>query len=279
MQPGQPSLTALGAARLRAAHQVLDGASILADPLASRILGDDQEISLRHAEAHPSGPRLRWFIAARSRISEDALTLAAGNGARQLVVLGAGLDTLAYRTPLAGRLRIFEVDHPVTQAWKRDLLLQASIAVPGTLTFVPVNFERETLGDALARAGFDPARRSFFSWLGVVPYLTEPAILSTLAFIAALPGGAEVVFDYANPPASIASGGLAAHRALAERVAAAGESFQSYFETELLCSKLAALGFRSSRDMDAVEVAARFFPASEHSAPGQGGHIMHAAAV
>jgi methyltransferase (TIGR00027 family) len=279
MQPGQPSLTALGAARLRAAHQLLDGASILADPLAGRILGDDPEISLRHAEAHPSGPRLRWFIAARSRITEDALTLAAGNGARQLIVLGAGLDTLAYRTPLAGGLRIFEVDHPATQAWKRELLLRASITVPGTLSFVPVNFERETLGDALTRAGFDPAQRSFFSWLGVVPYLTEPAVLSTLAFIAALRGGAEVVFDYVNPPASIVSGGLIAHRALAARVAATGERFQGYFETEQLCSKLATLGFRSIRDMDAREVAARFFPASEHSAPGQGGHIMHAASV
>src|SRR3981081_81159 len=98
MHPGQPSLTALGAAHLRAAHQVLDGASILADPLAVRILGPDHETSVTRAEGHPWGPRLRWFIAARSRIAEDALTVAANNGALQLVVLGAGLDTLPYRT-------------------------------------------------------------------------------------------------------------------------------------------------------------------------------------
>src|SRR3954454_11569987 len=120
MQAGPTSLTALGAARLRAAHQVLDGASILTDPLALRILGPDIEATLEHAKAHPAGPRLRWVIAARSRIAEDALTAAVDDGASQLVVLGAGLDTLVYRTPLAQRLRMFEVDHPATQAWKRE---------------------------------------------------------------------------------------------------------------------------------------------------------------
>jgi methyltransferase (TIGR00027 family) len=279
MQPGQPSLTALGAARLRAAHQLLDGASILADPLAVRILGPDRENAPRHAEAHPLGPRIRWFIAARSRIAEDALTVAASNGARQLVVLGAGLDTLAYRTPLAGRLRIFEVDHPATQAWKRELLHKALIEAPTTLTFVPADFERETLADALAVAGFDPAQRSFFSWLGVVPYLTEQAVFSTLAFMADLKGGTEVVFDYANPPGSIARDGRAAHQALAARAAAVGETFQSYFETARLCSELTALGFGRIADLGSAQIAARFFPPAERLSPGQGGHIMHAATV
>jgi len=132
---GQPSLTALGAARLRAAHQVLDQASILTDPLAVRILGEDISVSLDHARAHPAGPRLRWFIAARSRIAEDALNVAVNAGTTQLVVLGAGLDTLTYRTPLAGRLRVFEVDHPATQQRKRQMLADAAIDVPNTLRF------------------------------------------------------------------------------------------------------------------------------------------------
>src|SRR6266446_865970 len=196
MQTGQPSLTALGATRLRAAHQVLDNASILADPLALRILGDDIQISLDHARAHASGPRLRWFIAARSRIAEEALTEAVNAGATQLVVLGAGFDTLAYRTPLAERLRIFEVDFPATQARKREMLAAAGIAVPETLTYVAMDFERQTLAEALDAAGFAAAERSFFSWLGVVPYLTEAAIFLTLGTIARLEGGAGVVFDY-----------------------------------------------------------------------------------
>jgi methyltransferase (TIGR00027 family) len=279
MQPGQPSRTALGAARLRAAHQLIDGGSILTDPLALRILGSDDQTALRHAQAHPLGARMRLFIAARSRIAEDALTAAVRDGVRQLVVLGAGLDTLAYRTPLAERLRIFEVDHPATQAWKRQLLRAASIPLPETLRYVAVDFERETLADALGSAGFDPAQRSFFSWLGVVPYLTEQAVFSTLAYIVGLTAGAEVVFDYANPAGSVASGGRAAHQALAARVAAAGETFQSYFDTPRLCAELTALGFGRVADLGPEAVAVRFFPAAEHSAPGRGGHIMHAATV
>ena len=279
MQPGQPSLTALGAARLRAAHQVLDNASILVDPLAARILGGDIEVSLDHARAHTSGPRLRWFIAARSRIAEEALTEAVNAGATQLVVLGAGLDTLAYRAPLAGRLRIFEVDHPATQARKREMLGAAGIAVPATLTYVAVDFERQTLAEALDAAGFAAAARSFFSWLGVVPYLTEAAIFSTLGYIARLQGGSEVVFDYVNPAASIAPASRAANQALAERVAAAGERFQSYFDTAPLCAKMSATGFRHVDDIGPDRIAARFFPESERAAPARGGHIMHASTI
>ncbi|NOJ42364.1 class I SAM-dependent methyltransferase [Bradyrhizobium australiense] len=278
MQTGQPSLTALGAARLRAAHQVLDNASILVDPLALRILGDDIEISLDHARAHASGSRLRWFIAARSRIAEDALNTAVEAGATQLVVLGAGLDTLAYRTPLAHRLRIFEVDHPATQASKRKMLATAAIMVPESLAYVAVDFERERLPEKLEAAGFDADKRSLFSWLGVVPYLTEPAIFSTLGYLAQLQGGAEVVFDYVNPAASIAPAGRAAHQALAERVAAIGERIQSYFDTAPLCERMRATGFRQIRDIGPAELADRFFPDAEQSAP-RGGHIMHASTL
>ncbi|MGH6709167.1 MAG: class I SAM-dependent methyltransferase [Bradyrhizobium sp.] len=276
MQPGQPSLTALGAARLRAAHQVLDGASILSDPLALRILGDDIQISLDHARAHTSGPRLRWFIAARSRISEEALTEAVNKGATQLVVLGAGFDTLGYRTPFADRLRMFEVDFPATQARKREMLAAAGISVPDTLTYVALDFERQTLAETLDAAGFDATKRSFFSWLGVVPYLTETAVFSTLGTIAQLEGGGEVVFDYVNPAASVAPAGRTAHQALSEKVAAAGESFRSYFDTAALCTKLGATGFRHVDDIGPERIAVRFFPENEHNAPTRGGHIMHA---
>src|SRR3954447_14263017 len=169
MQPGQPSRTALGAAGLRAAHQVLDGASIFEDPLALRILGPDADDLVRDAEAEtdPFRQRLRWFIAVRSRIADDALAAAVMRGVTQLVVLGAGLDTTAYRAPPSQRLRIFEVDHPATQAWKRARLAETGIALPAALTFVPIDFERATLAESLAAAGFDTVRQTFFSWLGV----------------------------------------------------------------------------------------------------------------
>jgi methyltransferase (TIGR00027 family) len=276
METGQPSLTALGAARLRAAHQVLDHASILSDPLAVRILGEDISVSLDHARAHAAGPRLRWFIAARSRIAEDALAAAASDGASQLVVLGAGLDTLAYRTPLVGRLRMFEVDHPATQRRKRQMLDDSAIDVPDTLRFVSIDFERETLAEALHAAGFDASKRSFFSWLGVVPYLTEPAIFSTLEFIAQLEGGAAVVFDYVNPAASVAPAARAVHQSLADRVAALGERMQTYFDTAPLCARMREVGFRQVDDIGPSEIAVRFFPEAERAAPTRGGHLMHA---
>jgi methyltransferase (TIGR00027 family) len=278
MQTGQPSRTALGAAGLRAAHQVLEGGAIFADPLALRILGISPDDVDRNAEADVAHLRLRYFTALRPRTAEDALIEAVARGASQLVVLGAGLDTFAYRTTLGDRLRIFEVDHPDTQAWKRQRLADAAIPIPPTLTFVPVNFETETLLDKLAAAGFDTARRSFFTWLGVVPYLTETAIFATLAAIASLPRGAEVVFDYVNPSASIEQQGTrTAHEALATRVATLGETLQNAFDTDALRTSLIALGFRDIDDAGPQQLAARFFPDRATEPPRRGAHVVRAA--
>ena len=280
MQPGQPSRTALGAAAHRALHQLLEHGSIFADPLALRILGADAETLKREAVADPSRRRLRLFIAVRTRFAEDALASAvAAQGVRQLVVLGAGLDTYAYRSPFGERLRIFEVDHPATQAWKRRRLAQAKIAVPGALTFAAVDFERGTLAGGLLAAGFDPAQRTFFTWLGVVPYLTEEAVFTTLGFVAGLPGGAQVVFDYGNPPSSLsdAPAARALHEVLAARVAAAGESFRSYFETGALAERLTALGFREIEDLGPAQMVSRYFPDRRSPSPrSRGGHIVRA---
>src|SRR5580700_465352 len=143
MQSGEPSRTALAAARHRAAHQVLEGGRIFADPLAARILGEDFDAIARDAGIHPSGRRMRIFIAVRTRFAEDSLAAAVERGARQLVVLGAGLDTYAYRGQTRDRVRIFEVDHPATQAWKRQRLAEAAIPLPSCLTFAPIDFEHE----------------------------------------------------------------------------------------------------------------------------------------
>jgi methyltransferase (TIGR00027 family) len=278
MQPGQPSRTALGAAAHRAVHQVLERGRIFADPLAVRVLGADAEAAVRDAESNPSRRMLRLFVAVRTRFAEDALAAAVARGVRQLVVLGAGLDTYAYGNAFAERLHVFEVDHPATQAWKRQRLADAAIPLPRTLTFAPIDFERETLADGLAAVGFDPAKQSFFTWLGVVPYLTEQAVFSTLEFIARLPGGAHVVFDYGNHPTS----GLdrdkhaAAQEALAARVASVGEAFRSYFETDALHAKLMALGFREIEDLGPALIRERYFANRGGSLPDRGGHIVRA---
>jgi methyltransferase (TIGR00027 family) len=280
MQPGQPSRTALGAAGLRAAHQVLDGAAIFADPLAVRILGADADALLREAEAEtdPSRQRLRWFIAVRSRIADDALAAAVKRGARQLVVLGAGLDTTAYRTPASQNLRIFEVDHPATQAWKRQRLAEAAIPLPAALTFVPVDFEHEALADGLAAAGFNPALQTFFSWLGVVPYLTDDAIFATFGYIAGLPGGAHVVFDYVNPPDTMTEHRRAMHEALVARVAAAGEELRNHFDSDTLHVQLKALGFLDVEDLGWPEIAERFL-SGRPAWSGGSAHVLRASTV
>ena len=277
MEEGQPSRTAFGAAILRAQHQVLEGGRVFSDPLALRIIGADA--SSLGSEADPTTSGLRRFIAARSRFAEDSLAAARAIGTRQLVVLGAGLDTYAYRADLTD-LRVLEVDHPSTQAWKRKLLADASIAVPESLAFVPVDFERDSLAAKLRDSGFDETQRSFFTWLGVVPYLTRPALMATLGYIADLPGGAEVVFDYTNSPASVAD---PAHRAalaaVNERVAAVGEVVRSEFETQSLHADLRALGFRTIEDLGMAAIATRFFGAPAGAGRDRGAHILRAATV
>jgi methyltransferase (TIGR00027 family) len=281
MQPGQPSRTAFGAAAHRAVHQVLERGRIFTDPLAMRILGADAEAAVRDAENDPSRRKLRLFIAARTRFAEDALTAAVARGVCQLVVLGAGLDTYAYRTTLGEGLRIFEVDHRATQAWKRKRLAQAAIPVPRTLTFVPIDFERETLAGGLAAAGFDPGPQTFFTWLGVAPYLTERAVFSTLGFIASLPGGAHVVFDYSNTQASDPDqdDDDSAQEALAARVASLGETFKSHFETDVLHARLTALGFGEIEDLGPALIRERYFAGRGGSVPDRGGHIVRATTV
>jgi methyltransferase (TIGR00027 family) len=277
MQFGKPSRTALAAAFHRAAHQVLEQGRIFADPLALRILGVDAQTVAREAEENPSGRRMRLFISFRTRFAEDTLAASFENGVRQVVMLGAGLDTYAYRSPLRDRLRIFEVDHPATQAWKRQRLRDAAIPLPSSLTFAPIDFERETLAEGLATAGFDRTQQTFFTWLGVVPYLNQEAVWATLNFIASLPSGAHVVFDYSDPPASLSPEGQASHWRRAERVAHLGEAWVTYFEAETLHAQLRASGFVQIEDLGPAQIVSRYFPNRAGSFSDKGGHVLYAA--
>jgi methyltransferase (TIGR00027 family) len=267
----------LGAAGHRAAHQVLERGFIFDDPLAVRILGDDANAIIEHARSDASTRPLRLFIAARSRYAEDSLRSAVACGVRQLVVLGAGLDTFAYRSDPRVNLRTYEVDHPSTQEWKRARLSAAGIAIPRSVTYTPVDFEHESLAQNLAASGFDATLPAFFTWLGVVPYLTEEAALATLGFIAGLSGGAHVVFDYANPPHAMSAAARALHDELAARVLSVGEKFHTYWATERLHARLRELGYRRIEDLGPVDIAARFLPGRAGAVSDRGGHILHAA--
>lgn len=279
MQEGQPSQTALGAAFHRAAHQILEGGNIFSDPLATRILrAADLAEAVRRAQNEPSGRRLRLFIAVRTRFAEDSLAASIESGVRQVVVLGAGLDTYAYRASLPGGVRVFEVDHPATQAWKRRRLAEAGISIPQLLTYAPVDFERESLAAGLGGVGFDSGQQTFFTWLGVVPYLTPAAVFSTLSFIARLPGGAQVLFDYSNrsDPTADDAEATAARQRLAARVASFGEPFRCFFETEELHAKLKDLGFGEIEDLGPELILERYFGIRRVTPKERGGHVLRA---
>ena len=264
MQPKEPSRTAWGAARHRAVHQIIEGGRIFSDPIAVPIIGGDLDESAEDVlqldrDSEPGTRALRFFIVARSAFAEASLAEAvAERGVTQLVVLGAGFDTFAYRNPFP-ELRVFEVDHPATQAWKRERLAAISIAPERWPAFAGVDFERESFAARLVETGFDPLQRTFVFWLGVSMYLTAEAIDATLAAVAGWPGGGEIVFDYAEPPrADMSEQGLAARAALAARVAAAGEPFTAGLRFEVLHARLAELGFVDIGDLGSLDLAERF---------------------
>jgi methyltransferase (TIGR00027 family) len=210
-------------------------------------------------------------------VAEDALAQAVAAGVRQYVVLGAGLDTFAYRNPYPA-LRVLEVDHPATQAWKRQRLADAHIAVPEAVTFVAIDFAAEALPTPLRMAGLRSQEPSFFSWLGVTPYLEPTNVLATLAAIAPLAAnGGGVVFDFNMPPTSLAPLQRAAFETLAARVAAAGESFRGFFEPRALVAAMRAMGFREVRDMAPDELNATFLSSRvDGLRVGGVGHILTA---
>jgi methyltransferase (TIGR00027 family) len=242
MEIGRASKTALGVAIRRAAHQLVDRPPVLVDPIAVRLVGSGYRGKMGRA-SHRVGRDFRAFMAVRSRAVEDRLAKAVAQAVRQYVVLGAGLDTFAYRNPYP-ELRVFEVDFPDTQTWKQALLDEASIALPAGLTFVPLDFERQTLAQELAKAGFDARQPAFFGWLGVVPYLTLAAFRATLDTIAQLPAGSAVSFDYQLAPETLSPQGRTAFDALAKRVAAAGEPFRLLFTPDTMAAELRRTGFR-----------------------------------
>jgi methyltransferase (TIGR00027 family) len=263
--PAQPSRTAFRVALRRAAHQLIDRPPVLDDPVAIDILGADIAATLRanprHFERGLLDDYLRAFFAVRSRFAEDHVLAARAAGVRQYVILGAGLDTYSYRRPPdAQDLRIWEVDHPATQAWKRQLLRDAGIAVPDGVSYVPVDFERDSLADALAGAGFDRSAGAVVSWLGVTPYLTREAIVATLSVLAPAVGPhGGVAFDYGLTPDRLSMPQRMVFDRLAARVAAAGEPWQSFFDPDELASTLRSMGFAAAEDSDQEQLNQRYF--------------------
>jgi methyltransferase (TIGR00027 family) len=279
MDEGQPSSTARRAAILRAAHQILDNPKILDDPIALRIIGTEGESWLRsNLERLQEARFLRAFVVARSRYAEDELAQAIQRGTRQYVILGAGLETFPYRNPYAeSRLHVYEVDHPATQSWKRKRLLEAGITIPDSLTFAPVDFERQTLADGLSHTGFKANQRAFFSFLGVIVYLTKGAVMDTFGFVASLPPGSEIVFDCPVATSSLSEAQKLAREARANRMAAIGEPWRTYFDPLSLASHLRQMGFKRIEDLGPEAANSRYFEDRTDGLRLAGGsHLMKA---
>jgi methyltransferase (TIGR00027 family) len=284
MIEGQPSPTAFRVAMRRAAHQLLDKPLIFEDPLALVIVGGDRGSVLARDELSradsPGGEAIRAFLAARSRFAEDRLAAAVARGVRHVVVLGAGLETFAYRNPYADQgVVVFEVDHPATQAWKRERLAATGITVPESVTYVPIDFGTERLDEKLQEAGLDPGVPAFFSWLGVAPYLTEAAVTSTLGIIAARPGGSEVVFDYAESPEKLTLLQRLAFTTLAGRTASLGEPFVTFFRPDDLAGRLSALGFSSIEDRSGPDLGQLYLGGPSALDRAAIGHVVAAIRV
>jgi methyltransferase (TIGR00027 family) len=276
MEEGRPSFTAVISAMMRAAHLLFDGEpKIFADSLALALSGAGNEAGLKasvdnlgaamaagvgSARAEEAHRYLRAVMTLRSRFTEDELDQAVQLGIRQYVILGAGLDSFAYRRrDLADRLRIFEVDLPATQLWKRTRLRTLNVPEPDNLTFVPLDFEHQSLVNALRAGGYRIEDRAFMSWLGTTQYLTEEAIFDTLREVASLAPGSEIVFQYQVAEHLLDSDSRQLLDALKAAGRASGEPWLSFFDPLMLAERVKMLGFVHVIDFGPEQSVERYF--------------------
>ena len=273
----------------RAAHQLHDARPLVfEDPFAVPILPPDARAELQRtpsASRKPFSAALRAFMVCRARFAEDVLAAGVGgNGGRQalgqVLILGAGLDTFALRNPYAG-VHVFEVDHPATQSWKRELLATSKLPIPEALTFVPVDFERHSLRQQLLHAGFDFTIPTATAWLGVVPYLTPEAFAGTARVLGRLPAGSSVVFDYSQPREVLSFTEQLMHDSLSARVALAGEPFQIFFTPQSLAEELPRYGLSVVEDLDSSALNERYLADRTDGLHlrGKAGRLCHAEAL
>ena len=259
---GTASPSAWKVAALRGVHSLLDEPPVFEDPFALAILGPVAEAALRadpYQLNDPLSRGLRAALVVRARVAEDALSLAVASGLRQVVVLGAGLDTFALRASgLTDDLRVFEVDAPSTQARKQVALAEAGLTLPVTARLVPHDFERGELLPALEEAGVCFDQPIFFTWLGVTMYLSMTAIRATLLVIADAAPGSSVVFDYRLAASLLSPLDRAIGEVVAQQMAVGGEHFISEFEPLTLAAELESLGFHVVADPSAVELRERY---------------------
>lgn len=247
---------------MRALHQTLDDdPKILVDPIARLLVGTEEDRGWFGAMLEqPRAKELRAGFALRGRYAEDCLAEGVKQGVRQYMVLGAGLDTFAYRQPEWGSsLRIYEVDHPLTQQEKRERLKAAGIAVPANLRFVPIDFERQGIAEALGSSDFAWEERTVCSWMGVTQYLTAEALEATFRFVLGLAAGSEIVSSYIVTDDVIPAEEVAGLAEAARQTAEVGEPWLTRLRPADLAGKLRSMGFSRVIPLAPEEAHRRYF--------------------
>ena len=286
MKPGQGSGTAEGAAAFRASHTLYDSNPVFRDPFAIALTSPGWRRILKSRLLHwlvlrrylRSLRPIVAHVAARSRYTEDRLEAAVRRGVGQYVIVGAGLDAFALRRPdLKSKLRVYEVDHPDTQAMKRRRLKEIAPALPENLEFVAVNFERESIAQGLSRASYRKDAPAFFSWLGTTHYLTPQATFATLRAIASVTApGSEIVLDYGLTRELLPARALAAGKRLSRIVSHRQEPFLGRYAPDELHREVKAMGWEVVEDLSGAEQERRYFAGrADGLAPTGGTHFLH----
>jgi len=287
MKENQVSRTALLMAYVRGHHATRGALKIFEDNIAYDLLKDDERAIFEQqftppiqlieaidpvsaASCHDQAARLEWALRvipsashslSRSRYTEDALEDAVRQGVRQYVILGAGMDTFSFRHPeMLDQLKVFEIDHPATQYFKRHRLTELNWELPKNLHFVPVDFTKESLKPALTRSPYDPQTLSFFSWLGVTYYLPREAVFTTLrAFADVAPAGSAIIFDYMDTDAFVPGRAAKRIQMSIEKCREWGEPLITGFDPSMLAEDLERLGLRLHEDLSPSDIQGRYF--------------------
>ncbi|MCU1685846.1 MAG: O-Methyltransferase involved in polyketide biosynthesis [Amycolatopsis sp.] len=258
----EPDSTAVRTALWRAMHvQVDPPPHVLDDEIGLRLVAPDDGWRSR-PDMDQQGTRLfRASMVARARVIEDLVVEEASGGVGQYVILGAGLDTFAQRRPeIAAGLRVFEVDQPGPQAWKRERLIELGLGIPEWLRLVPVDFETDgSWWKRLVSAGFDAGRPAVVASAGVSMYLTRDAIMETLRQIMALAPGSTLAMTFILPPELVDPELRPAMEGAARGAQASGTPFLSYFTPDQMVDLARETGFRDIRHVSAADLAERYF--------------------